>query len=139
MAIVSERILGAVSRVIHNPGSSKRAKIAAGKALTQKLPEQKEGSVLKIGQGGMWGFHLSLNCDKWYEGLVYGHMTPRPNAGQKVYLTMASGTVHTGQLVDIKLCRDPDDMFLANVLWDNPELRKLSGRKNLSLTQRLRR
>ncbi len=38
---VSQRVLEAVSKVLRNPENSKKAKVAAGSALTQRLPRKK--------------------------------------------------------------------------------------------------
>ncbi len=39
---VSKRVLEAVSRILRDPRNSKGAKIAAGSALTQRLPTRRE-------------------------------------------------------------------------------------------------
>lgn len=72
--------------------------------------------------GGGWGNHVSLWKPEHFQYLdlakdfvpVWGHKTPRPKVGQTLVGEFKKSFIRF-RFESVDLCRDPSDMFFANV------------------------
>lgn len=67
--------------------------------------------VYKIGGG--WG--SSINWSGESNTRVHGWKTPRPHAGDRLHADMQSGRTGVYIFTKVDPCRDPEDMFFADV------------------------
>jgi hypothetical protein len=68
--------------------------------------------VIKMWELTDWGDRIS-----WFTPgfTVDGHMTPTPKAGDFIFSKMGSGRVGVYKIISVKNCKDPRDMFFADV------------------------
>lgn len=72
--------------------------------------------------GGGWGARVSLTYPNNFSSLnlntdlvdVNGHYTPRPSVGQTLVGEFEKSYIKF-EFIEVKYCRDPDDMFFAKV------------------------
>lgn len=69
--------------------------------------------------GGGWGNRISIRewPKKDDENLasVDGHKNPKPRVGDLLRVPCKSGKTMICEFVDVKYCRDPEDMFFADI------------------------
>lgn len=63
--------------------------------------------------GGL-GNHISWR-DECIGRQIYGHMQIRPRSGERFWVHMQSGKIGMYKLKNVEYCRDPQDMFFADV------------------------
>jgi hypothetical protein len=59
-----------------------------------------------------WGFHIGWTE---YPTKVYGHYTPQPEKGDRFEQKMKSGFIGVFEFEKVEYCRDPEDMFFADM------------------------
>ncbi len=62
--------------------------------------------------GGYWGCHVEWLTD---HEKVWGHHPTIPSVGDRIHSPMQSGRTGVYEVTAVERCRDPDDMFFADV------------------------
>jgi hypothetical protein len=66
----------------------------------------------------MWKYNSWGKSIKWLnfsDRSVYGHSTPVPKEGDKLYCKMQSGKVATFEFIEVEQMSNPRDQFFAKV------------------------
>lgn len=64
---------------------------------------------------GRWGDNIAFMDGNIVKCRVYGHLTPLPEIGDKLEVDMASGLKLIFYFTKVEPCRDPSDMFFADI------------------------
>lgn len=86
------------------------------KSIPERVPDVPTTTTRRVfakDEHGEWGDHI-----KWWDGgtkKMWGHTCPRPETGDLILVQMESGGLAIYEVTSHEHCRDPRDMFFADV------------------------